>query len=106
MERVCGGDGVPSVNDFRCEDCLVICSVCFRTSKQLIFREDGQCQACVQNVEEVSGPQCPACNAPTFKTSGCNHITCICGEHWCWNCASGGFDAGSIYEHIYECSGR
>lgn len=31
-------------------------------------------------------PRCPHCNTTTERRDGCNHITCICGTHWCYVC--------------------
>ncbi|KAL0489974.1 ariadne [Acrasis kona] len=30
--------------------------------------------------------ECPKCGKVTEKSSGCNHMTCICSYHWCWLC--------------------
>ncbi|XP_074316175.1 putative E3 ubiquitin-protein ligase ARI10 [Silene latifolia] len=30
---------------------------------------------------------CPQCMKPIEKNSGCNHMTCRCGHHFCWHCA-------------------
>jgi hypothetical protein len=30
--------------------------------------------------------QCPGCGAHTQRRGGCNHMTCACGAHWCWEC--------------------
>ena len=61
--------------------------------------------------------RCPGCSAPTERTYGCYHMTCIarkedgsiCNTHWCWNCCSCSFlddageeivfDAENIYDH-------
>ena len=45
---------------------------------------------------------CPGCRAPTQKTAGCNHMTCLCGQHWCWICGKGESSADDVHEHIYE----
>lgn len=46
--------------------------------------------------------QCPGCKADVYKTGGCDHMTCICGCHWCWACGKP-FDEEDIYDHIYDC---
>ncbi|PGH20396.1 hypothetical protein AJ80_03541 [Polytolypa hystricis UAMH7299] len=30
--------------------------------------------------------QCPKCRAGVRKMFGCNHISCRCGNQWCWRC--------------------
>ena len=29
---------------------------------------------------------CPGCSMRTNRTDGCNHMTCVCGYHWCYIC--------------------
>lgn len=29
---------------------------------------------------------CPKCNKPVEKNGGCNHVTCKCGQSFCWHC--------------------
>ncbi|CAN7125149.1 unnamed protein product [Brassica rapa subsp. narinosa] len=29
---------------------------------------------------------CPKCSKPVHKTVGCNLVTCICGQYFCWLC--------------------
>jgi hypothetical protein len=29
---------------------------------------------------------CPGCSLRTFRTEGCNHMTCPCGTEWCYVC--------------------
>src|SRR5690606_32376419 len=41
---------------------------------------------------------CPKCGKATEKNGGCNHITCPCGAHWCWNCIKN-FDEKTVYTH-------
>ena len=43
---------------------------------------------------------CPKCKTPTFKDSGCNHITCPCGCHWCYKCGMGFQQASQCYAHL------
>lgn len=70
---------------------------------------------------------CPGCGNGVKKTSGCDHMTCFCGCHWCWACGMGHTDShGDLcvrgqsgatvctdYESIYDhwsqmdgCSGK
>lgn len=47
---------------------------------------------------------CPKCGNGVIKTEGCNHITCICGAHWCFAC-SGLFEQNTIYHHMKAAHG-
>ncbi|KAK4228660.1 E3 ubiquitin-protein ligase itt1 [Podospora fimiseda] len=79
MERVCaGGAPVDYTGNFRCEDCL--------TGKKLRLRE------------------CPGCGVTTAKVSGCDHMTCVCGMHWCFFCGVAS-TAGDIYKHLSQAHG-
>jgi len=51
------------------------------------------------------GPKCPNCYAPTIKESGCNHISCICGCHWCYVCGKGYTTSTECYSHLKELHG-
>jgi len=63
-----------------------------------IERKQGEV-AFQQNRKENNVRQCPECKAYVQKQSGCPHMTCRCGCHWCWLCG-GKFDANTIYPHI------
>ena len=58
VERVCARGPPPEITDFKCEVC----------------KDDPQVQ--------VNTKLCPGCKVPTEKTGGCNHMHCICGQHW------------------------
>jgi hypothetical protein len=81
---------------------------------------DWTCSACKDESNRtldgaLNAPEfknCPKCNAPTSLTDGCNHMTCVCGEHWCYVCEKGGFtvngydtdnddeNGNGIYQHM------
>ena len=37
---------------------------------------------------------CPRCNNAVEKNYGCNHMTCRCGHHFCWECRADWIDYG------------
>jgi hypothetical protein len=59
------------------------------------------CEDCDDSVIATMSTPCPSCNAPTIKSSGCNHIECVCGAHWCYECGDE-FDEDEIYDHMDE----
>jgi hypothetical protein len=44
--------------------------------------------------------KCPQCNTPTSKSGGCNHMTCRCGCHWCYNCMAKFKSPEECYTHL------
>ena len=42
---------------------------------------------------------CPGCHEAYEKISGCNHIICRCGEHFCFLC-SNKIDRRDPYSHF------
>ena len=75
--RCCEGDGaLPPVQNFQCDDCK-------------------------GKVEEARVTACPKCGILVEKISGCNHIECPCGQHFCHVCGKGESEEG-IYEHMNE----
>jgi hypothetical protein len=45
------------------------------------------------------GKQCPECRRVIEKNEGCNHMTCPCGAHFCWQCGKA-FSRDEIYAHM------
>jgi len=37
-------------------------------------------------LSEARMQKCPGCGAHCVKATGCNHMRCTCGTHWCWLC--------------------
>lgn len=49
--------------------------------------------------------KCPKCHANVIKNGGCNHISCVCGCHFCWICGYYTSDSFYIYEHLTNTHG-
>ena len=51
--------------------------------------------------------KCPNCGIFTVKLSGCNHITCRCGCHWCYKCDKPeAYKTGDeVYSHMHDAHG-
>eukprot|EP01117_Protostelium_nocturnum_P016624 TRINITY_DN6626_c0_g1_i2.p1 TRINITY_DN6626_c0_g1~~TRINITY_DN6626_c0_g1_i2.p1 ORF type:complete len:991 (-),score=307.75 TRINITY_DN6626_c0_g1_i2:21-2993(-) len=88
VEHVCARD-VPELAEgtFHCETCT----------------EAKNAKKNLGVVYEWKVKTCPSCKMDVVKTSGCNHITCVCGEHWCYVCEKA-FDYSVIYDHIWTCT--
>lgn len=43
---------------------------------------------------------CPKCTTPLEKTEGCNHMTCSCGAHICWECLAVFSSSEDCYSHM------
>jgi hypothetical protein len=50
----------------------------------------------------LGGKQCPQCGNAVVKSSGCNHMTCACGQHFCWICLLPFASANDTYRHLHE----
>lgn len=51
-----------------------------------IYSFDFECEDCTSSLEMQKYKECPSCTAKVVKTSGCDHITCVCDAHWCYRC--------------------
>ncbi|XP_068335409.1 probable E3 ubiquitin-protein ligase ARI2 [Pyrus communis] len=60
------------------------------------------CQKCQDESETVNyiavnTKPCPKCHKLVEKNGGCNLVTCVCGQHFCWLCGG-----ATGYEHNAE----
>ena len=88
--KECAG-GVPPLDDFQCEECT----------------EEIRINLLNSAIDyKVPTMKCPGCGVDVEKISGCDHITCTCGQHFCFRCGEG-FDTGdATYQHMYNnCDG-
>lgn len=87
LPRECAEDA-PTLNGFQCADC----------------KEQRLAQALADGASGLVGTKpCPECKLSTIKISGCDHMTCPCGAHWCWRC--GGNFGDDIYTHMMDVHG-
>ncbi|KAH8674263.1 hypothetical protein BX600DRAFT_410795 [Xylariales sp. PMI_506] len=79
VERVCAAGAPAEVSDWNCEACLQWKNPWMKPASKI------KC--------------CPGCGTATEKLSGCDHISCPCGQHWCFYCGEGTSEL-DIYEHM------
>ncbi|KAL4911433.1 hypothetical protein BDW74DRAFT_172896 [Aspergillus multicolor] len=78
------------------ENDVAICGKCGRaTCTQCTNKAHEPLEACsetigVPELEATAAQQgwqrCPACNRMVERTEGCSHMTCVCGNHFCYQC--------------------
>ena len=83
------------------------CPKCYKEYCKYCMNWHRRSQKCPQYIEKFmnSIPRCPFCHMLTEKNGGCNHISCICGKHWCYKCGFGANTSGEIYKHMYYAHG-
>ena len=59
--------------------------------KHGIYHGNTECERSMDEISELAiaadSKRCPGCRSPISKSSGCNHMTCRCGVHFCWVCS-------------------
>ena len=88
VEGGCGVEIDFTIRNWSCEKCI--------SSKEKIEMNNGK------NREESfikKQKKCPTCNQGVEKNGGCNHITCLCGTHFCYICQEE-IDSLDPYEHF------
>ena len=95
------------------------CPSCFSTICSACDEEAHEGMTCQERLHKVSaaeqdrlfnvwanehGKQCPECGRVIEKNEGCNHMTCLCGAHFCWQCGKS-FSAATIYNHMNTAHG-
>lgn len=81
----------PALHDYVCQKCVD------DRNALLLLRENNA-------IAPPPSMQCPSCGHTTVKVGGCNHIACICGAHWCYEC--GERHDEDIYEHMMDAHGK
>lgn len=104
----------PKVYDAWCKDCNKIVYYCDKSCAREIPKLKGyQCKDCKINTMpdyDKNTKTCPNidCGITVEKDGGCNHITCVCHNHWCWHCKFIGIpdnEGEDVYDHLSEVHG-
>ncbi|ETV77981.1 hypothetical protein H257_08207 [Aphanomyces astaci] len=78
-----------------CPKCaLEFCAACglrwhaeFDCAMNKLHLEDEKAAALLQaTIDKLQWKRCPWCRAVVERASGCAHITCRCGHHFCYKC--------------------
>ena len=63
------------------------------------------CHDCKSTSDKlINCKECPVCQVMVEKSSGCDHITCSCGTHWCFSCSHVS-TRDEIYDHMWNVHG-
>ncbi|PKS08369.1 hypothetical protein jhhlp_005313 [Lomentospora prolificans] len=102
MERVCARGAPPEIQRWTCDQCNDAREEAVRQALADQNLEDLDEETRRAVVSRAKKPKvCPSCGVMTEKTSGCDHISCPCGTHWCYACGAMESEE-SIYNHINE----
>ncbi|KAK6073351.1 dihydroxyacid dehydratase [Seiridium cupressi] len=82
MERVCAQGAPAEVSNWDCESC-----------------EEAKAASIPGAERRMNIRHCPSCDVATEKLSGCDHIECDCGTHWCFFCGEES-EPDQIYGHM------
>jgi hypothetical protein len=82
------------------------CQVCSRSYCESCQKYPHQNVSCLdaenQKVEDFSSfaHKCPSCGSWVEKNGGCNRLTCVCGNSFCWICGFGAKTSTEVYSHL------
>ncbi|EAR97041.1 helicase carboxy-terminal domain protein (macronuclear) [Tetrahymena thermophila SB210] len=97
-------------SELKCPECFY--SFCLKQTTYGImklhnYHSTGYClaesdQQVVEQLKKLNYKQCPGCNDMIQKSMGCNHMTCKCGAHFCFQCLyyPTPSNAQAIYSHM------
>lgn len=104
----CGYNSIVAKPDFMntkmsyCEKCdLDLCAGgCGR-----VFHGETDCTLSLDEASELvikqTSMNCPGCRTACHKIDGCNHMTCTCGIHFCYQCGQQ-LELGRVTEHYRD----
>jgi hypothetical protein len=85
MKRICAGNDydVSSIINFLCDKCL----------------DKKEKSDPIYATKQIT-MYCPGCGTATKKTYGCNHMKCVCGQNWCYQCGKGFLYTSEVNIHM------
>ncbi|TID13068.1 ariadne-2 protein [Venturia nashicola] len=63
---------------------------------------DGSKAALEAYMKETNTKRCPHCWEAVQLKEACNHMTCRCGQHWCFRCRALFETAPEVYQHMVD----
>lgn len=79
-----------------CPACqLAICTTCKQKDHRpspCDFSEEDEERAMLRS---FGYKRCPHCKRAVRRMLGCQHLQCVCGEHWCWDCGKRNEECGA-----------
>jgi len=71
---------------FDCPQCgTLLCQECRRMAQQNHLCKPAE-DTVVATILAFKYKQCPRCKTGVLRMYGCDHMRCLCGAHWCWEC--------------------
>ncbi|KAJ7761206.1 hypothetical protein DFH07DRAFT_815739 [Mycena maculata] len=81
----CSEEGIPQVDEFRCEECRHPPRVLGTKPAKPLPPDRSQMWKEIRSIRIRQCPN-PECRIPIEKIDGCNYVICACGTHLCFAC--------------------
>ena len=62
------------------------CKLCKKKQHSGVCEEDREGTELLKTAKKKNWQTCPKCKMMVDRRSGCLHMTCVCGQHFCYNC--------------------
>ncbi|KAH7830002.1 putative E3 ubiquitin-protein ligase RNF216 [Monocercomonoides exilis] len=89
----------PTCGRITCRKCKKDSHLPFLCAAEVEESEEALWKYVEEKADEARIRHCPHCGVPVVKVKGCNHIACVCGNHFCYLCSKI-LPASNIYGHF------
>ncbi|EQC26260.1 hypothetical protein SDRG_15921 [Saprolegnia diclina VS20] len=93
-DRACVEAPPTEIFDFSCADCVAA-----HRAIEVSLAPTPVVEATAEDMKQFK--RCPRCTVRIEKDGGCNHMTCNCGQHFCWICLEACESGTATYAHLY-----